>query len=60
MKDLLTALGFIAAIIMAHALPEFIVRTAPAWFNAFLAISFIFGIIGVMIWGVKRLIERLN
>jgi hypothetical protein len=58
MKDLITALSFLLAIVLAHALPEFIVRNAPAWFNALMAVGFLAAIIAVMVWGINRLIER--
>jgi hypothetical protein len=45
-------------IVLAHALPEFIMRNTPAWFNALIAVVFVGGIISIMVWGVKRLIER--
>ena len=58
MKDFITALSFLLAIVLAHALPEFIVRTVPAWFNALMALGFFLAILCVMIWGINRLIER--
>lgn len=58
MKDFITALSFLLVIVLAHALPEFIVRNTPAWFNALMAVGFFAAIIAVMVWGINRLIER--
>jgi uncharacterized membrane protein len=58
MKDFITALSFLAVIVLAHALPEFIVRNTPAWFHALTAVVFFAAIIAVMVWGINRLIER--
>jgi protein-S-isoprenylcysteine O-methyltransferase Ste14 len=58
MKDFITALSFMLVIVLAHALPEFIIRNTPAWFNALIAVVFVGAIISIMVWGVKRLIER--
>jgi hypothetical protein len=58
MKDLITALSLLLVIVLAHALPEFIVRNTPAWFNALMAIGFLASIIAVLSWGILRLIER--
>jgi hypothetical protein len=58
MKDFITALSFMLVIVLAHALPEFIMRNTPAWFNALIAVVFVGAIISIMVWGIKRLIER--
>ena len=58
MKDVITALSFMLVIVLAHALPEFIMRNTPAWFNALIAVVFVGAIISIMVWGIKRLIER--
>jgi hypothetical protein len=58
MKDFITALSFMLVIVLAHALPEFIMRNTPAWFNALIAVVFVGAIITLMVWGIKRLIER--
>jgi xanthine/uracil permease len=60
MKDIITGLSFVLVIVLAHALPEFIVSNTPAWFHAFMAAGFFASIIAVMVWGIRRLIEREN
>lgn len=58
MKDLITALGLLLVIVLAHALPQFIVQIVPPWFNGLMALGFFLAILCVMIWGINRLIER--
>ena len=58
MKNVITALGFITAIVLAHALPEFIVSNTPAWFHAFMAAGFFASILALTAWGLNRLIKR--
>jgi xanthine/uracil permease len=58
MKNLITALAIMLAIVMAHALPEFIVQNTPAWFHAFMAAGFFIAIFALTAWALNQLIKR--
>ena len=56
-RNLATMLIIIAAILLAHAIPEFLVAITPEWMMPFIALGAILLMLRALLWVIDQWIE---